>query len=563
MAIGSIDLQEQQRLRRRSAKSAKQSLISTENSSAPSSLSSRRSKIYRQNLLPKPSSPTKKEISEIPINLNALSRTLDRYGVSDRASAAIASSVLDDFGVLHDDDLGCVIDRSRIRRARETTRQIAAGSKSSNTLFGFYFDGRKDKTLKMDDNRRQVVLEEHIVLVGEPGSIYVGHVVPKTGSAADITESMWELIKDSPSGLTAVGCDGTNVNTGIRGGVVILLEHKLNRPLKWLICQLHANELPLRHLIKELDGETNGPRGFTGPIGKALEGCEKLAVKSFEKIESADIPIILKTDLSWEQKYLYEMCHAISSGVCSAGLAKRNPGKVVHSRWITTANRILRLYISTNTPSENLKVLATFIMRVYAPSWFSIKARPSCVKGAIHLHEMIQRSRYLPSNIKNIIDPVLQRNAYFGHCENLLLAMLFDSHQYVRELGLRRILKARELPVLNLRRFSVPVINFSAKEYYDLISWQDITITEPPLLAHLSVEALWQLVRDPDNKTIAKDILKLPSHTQAVERAVKVVSEASLSVCGSERRDGVIRNKMQARSLMPKFNTKKEYHKAT
>lgn len=87
MAIGSMDLQEQQRLRRRSAKSAKQCLISTENSSAPSSLFSRRSKIYRQNLLPKPSSPTKKEISEIPINLNALSRTLDRYGVSDRAGA--------------------------------------------------------------------------------------------------------------------------------------------------------------------------------------------------------------------------------------------------------------------------------------------------------------------------------------------------------------------------------------------------------------------------------------------------------------------------------------------
>ena len=42
--------------------------------------------------------------------------------------------------------------------------------------------------------------------------------------------------------FVAIGCDGTNVNTGRVGGVVTLLEKEYGKPLQWLICMLHANE---------------------------------------------------------------------------------------------------------------------------------------------------------------------------------------------------------------------------------------------------------------------------------------------------------------------------------
>ena len=35
------------------------------------------------------------------------------------------------------------------------------------------------------------------------------------------------------------------------------------KPLQWLVCQLHADELPLRHLLEHLDGVTAGPRAST------------------------------------------------------------------------------------------------------------------------------------------------------------------------------------------------------------------------------------------------------------------------------------------------------------
>ena len=54
---------------------------------------------------------------------------------------------------------------------------------------------------------------------------------------------------------------------------------------------------------------------------------------------------------------------------------------------------------------------------------------------------------------------------------------------------------------------------------------------------------------------------KYPCHTQAVERAVRLVSEASAAVIGQEARDGYIRQRMEAREILPNFETKKEFCK--
>jgi hypothetical protein len=52
---------------------------------------------------------------------------------------------------------------------------------------------------------------------------------------------------------------------------------------------------------------------------------------------------------------------------------------------------------------------------------------------------------------------------------------------------------------------------------------------------------------------------RFPCTTQSVERCVKMVTEASLAVCGHLSRDGFIRARLEGRRLMPKFNTKAEY----
>ncbi|KAB0805378.1 hypothetical protein PPYR_02348 [Photinus pyralis] len=258
------------------------------------------------------------------------------------------------------------------------------------------------------------------------------------------------------------------------------------------------------------------------------------------------------------------MCGAISKGTVDEKLSKRSPGKMVHSRWLTTANRILRLYVSTDEPSENLVILVTFILKVYAPMWFIIKSKPSCLQGAFNVWKMIQLSRYLPKNLKDVIDPVIFRNSYFAHPENILLGMLGDTREHIRELAVRRILKARRSNIQQFpRQFEVPnSLNINASCYTDLIdwSWGTLVINEPPLTIGLSEAVLLNdFVKNPGTSMRFSEIKSYPCHTQAVERAVKIVTEASGTVCGSDNRDGVIRAKLESRKIMPSFGSKQDY----
>lgn len=119
------------------------------------------------------------------------------------------------------------------------------------------------------------------------------------------------------------------------------LEEQFKKTLQWLICQLHTNEFPLHHLFQHLDGKKSGPLRFSGLLGKHLEVCTNFQLSNLYALEVIHF-FKNQVDLSVDQKYLYEICSSISSGICTIDLSKRNPGKQAHSRWLTTANRILR-----------------------------------------------------------------------------------------------------------------------------------------------------------------------------------------------------------------------------
>ena len=48
------------------------------------------------------------------------------------------------------------------------------------------------------------------------------------------------------------------------------------------------------------------------------------------------------------------------------------------------------------------------------------------------------RVRYSLTDPKEIVDPVIQRNSLFDHPENILIAIITDDTEHVRELELRR-----------------------------------------------------------------------------------------------------------------------------
>lgn len=91
-----------------------------------------------------------------------------------------------------------------------------------------------------------------------------------------------------------------------------------------------------------------------------------------------------------------------------------------------------------------------------------------------------------------------------------------------------------------------------------MIDWSKENITEPPLITKYSNEELLNLVSAGSSFL---EFESLPCHTQAVERCVKLVTEASTSVCGPDARDGFIRTRIKARQDVPLFETKSQFFK--
>ncbi|GBL96097.1 hypothetical protein AVEN_104332-1 [Araneus ventricosus] len=193
-----------------------------------------------------------------------------------------------------------------------------------------------------------------------------------------IYEYVTNALLDDFSNIIFLGCDGRVVNTGVFNGVTRRHELKLHRPIQWNICLLHFNEVPIRHLFER---KSSGPLSYTVDIGRNLKGCEKLPLFAFNSIE-CELPGTDPTNLSCDQKYLLDICTAISSGVGSSDPTKSETDPLNLAPWLTTVNRILRLYISTSDPSNGLITLVVIILRVNAPSCFRIKVHHSIKDGA-------------------------------------------------------------------------------------------------------------------------------------------------------------------------------------
>jgi hypothetical protein len=563
MFIGAIDIDKTRKLNRRH----NENLAQTQRPSVAQNIESHRS---RESLIYKSTSEIEQPSTSSAQNrimFSNVARIADRMNVSDRAAAAIATATLADVGLVDKQHSTLVLDRSHLRRNRTKVRTNLQ-SQQEELLEALYFDGRKDQTLvqqyKNNKYYNSVISEDHYVLLKEPESIYIGHISPSSGTAESISNEILECLqrsKISTDYLRCIGSDGTVVNTGYRGGVIRLLEIKMGRPFHWFICLFHLNELLLRHLILEIDGGTTSPTSYAGTIGKAIEKCENLPICRFKCIKNDNFPIVSNfEDLSTDQKLLYKFCISIMEGNCSESLAQRKPGPISHARWLTTALRILRLYIGTPVPSTILQDLTAFIIKVYGPLWFQIKMSPSCIDGPKHLFSMIKLSRYLPPSQRTIIDTVIQRNGFYGHFENVILAMLVDESQDIRELALRRVVavkKESEHASDTIRIFKIPIINFEATNYTELLNWHNCDRSVPPLLADTDDNDLWSVI---STKNVPKfNFICFPNHSQNVERHIKLVTEASKAVVGNVRRDGYIRATLESRKLMPKFDTKRQF----
>ncbi|GBN09654.1 hypothetical protein AVEN_6499-1 [Araneus ventricosus] len=140
------------------------------------------------------------------------------------------------------------------------------------------------------------------------------------------------------------------------------------------------------------------PQSFSGPIGAQLSKCEKLPVINFKSNE-CEISEIERKILSKDQQYLLDINYVVKSGSSPEDLSVREPGPLSHSRWLTTANRVLRLYLSIENPTDEHKILVSFIPKSCMPVWVHIKKGKYFTNGPEHVFEVIKSSSFLPENL--------------------------------------------------------------------------------------------------------------------------------------------------------------------
>ena len=270
----------------------------------------------------------------------------ERYEVSDKAGAAVASATLTAFGIVTEEDKRYVVNRSKLRRENtvkksEYRTEIRIKKQELfESVDSIFVEGRKDASMTMvevnGNYHRQTVIEEHYVNVGEPNGFYLSHVMPEDETGYKIATSVYSAIKDTAlvQKFKIVGSERIAVMTGKSKGFIASLKTLIGRPLQWVICLLHLNKLPLRHIFQNFDGVTSGPDSFSGPIGRQLNGTViewKVVFKSIPNPKFPVIPNTLVDDLGSDQYYAYRICSAIMLGSVNANLEFLEVGGLKHS----------------------------------------------------------------------------------------------------------------------------------------------------------------------------------------------------------------------------------------
>lgn len=273
--------------------------------------------------------------------------------------------------------------------------------------------------------------------------------------------------------------------------------------------------------------------------------------------------------MSTDQKNLYHTSRAIIDGNCPTSLAIGSIGPVCHARWLTLAVRLNFLYMSDENPSDEVKRLASFVVRIYGLLWFFAKQNWKAFQGPQVVFKAMKLFISLPLAERRIVCPVFERGfLYWAHPEQLFLACLASPDPDIRSRAIARIIKIRSgqavppKPVVGkkrgrksvktVRELELPDPVYHAADFSTMIDWESSQITEPPLLRDLSSEEILAFQAVPF--TCAE-----PSNTQFVERHIQMITKKGTKAASPTLRNGLNHATAASQARRSSRETSKHY----
>ena len=168
-------------------------------------------------------------------------------GLSNRMTAKLINAIFVDLKL----DLYVSPEKIRALKKKHLQALNQKHEEETKNLVGIGVDG---KCGMVKEIHCQSSFKDKQTVTNSINGSYLDHGIPTDGKAKQICEVVYQILLkyESTETLAFVNMDGCKVNSGCHKGVIRHLEAKLERPLTWIICSLHGNELVFNHLFEAI-----------------------------------------------------------------------------------------------------------------------------------------------------------------------------------------------------------------------------------------------------------------------------------------------------------------------
>lgn len=394
--------------------------------------------------------PPQKRARKDIIN-SQLASSLDVSKLSDRKATMVVTSTLKSAGC---DPSEFNVNRSSIRRQRVKNRKAVAESLKSefkpSSSLTIHWDGKL-----IEDITGHKTVDRLPILVSGHGVDQL-LAVPKLerGTSEACASAVYDAI-NSWNLSDKVKClcfDSTAVNTGLRSGVCVLLERKMDKNMLWFACRHHIMEIMLSGVVDQSLAPSSGPDiQLFKRFKNSWDSIDQSDFKTITDDAEANILAEVAADrISFAKKQLQvhqprddykEMLNLtiiFLGGVPEKGVSFRRPAGLHRARWMARALYCLKIYLFkhqlklTKKDEKAVREICIFTVMIYIKYWFQASTSQSAPRNDLQLLKDLKAFESVNKNLATIaLKKILNHLWYLS--EELVSLAFFDDELSVQE----------------------------------------------------------------------------------------------------------------------------------
>ena len=369
---------------------------------------------------------------------------LDRTQTSDSKAVRLVTSIIHATGQ-NPNDFKYSKEYSRTSRLKARKLFDVTNKETVNDIdyCTIHYDGKNVR------KNRWKCKEDQLPVIANSGNIekLLGIYSMSSGTAANVSDTVFNAVTEwkMHEKVIGQGFDTTSVNTGSKGGAVILLEKKFGRDLLALPCRHHVFELIIGAVYDELFGESSGPSiglfQYFVNVFKELEisnlnyGLPNDKISDEEKTELLDFINDQFSSFQPRDDYreFLELAYIILDGNKVKKFTIKSPGAVSHARWMCKIIYIFKLYlyrdqlILLESERESLLRFIVFILKVYLRMWYVAPVAASAPSNDLNFLKQLYDFKSTDNNVATVALKKFSNHLWYLNDVNVCFS-LFDGN---------------------------------------------------------------------------------------------------------------------------------------